>query len=83
MAYKEFKWIWERERVPVMVQWTIVPFLSSIETVSLFNFIKNLQNKTKQNKNQITTWKTNQEQGKEEERKEENEVDSRSSEKEI
>jgi hypothetical protein len=25
-----------------MVPWTIVPFLSSIVTVSLFNFIKNL-----------------------------------------
>ena len=28
--------------VPVMVPWTTEPFLSSMETVSLFNFIKNL-----------------------------------------
>lgn len=32
----------EEENKPVMVPWTIVPFLSSMDTVSLFNFIKNL-----------------------------------------
>jgi len=31
-----------RREKPVIVPWTTVPFLSSIETVSLFNFIKNL-----------------------------------------
>jgi hypothetical protein len=30
------------KNLPVMVPWTTVPFFSSIDTVSLFNFIKNL-----------------------------------------
>jgi len=41
---------WERQRertrsAPVIVPCTIDPFLSSIVTVSLFNFIKNLRNR--------------------------------------
>lgn len=35
------KLLTKMKRIPVIVPWTTVPFLISIETVSLFNFIKN------------------------------------------
>jgi hypothetical protein len=47
--------------VPVMVPWTVVPFLSSIVTVSLFSFIKNLHpnsaGEIARETNQLTTKK--------------------------
>lgn len=46
---------WNRKKKPVMVPWTTVPFLSSIDTVSLFNFIKNLLILKLKFKSKITT----------------------------
>lgn len=42
VSFTAFKCVFMLISTPVIVPWTTVPFLSSIETVSLLSFIKNL-----------------------------------------
>jgi hypothetical protein len=41
-SFTVLRWVFMYMSTPVIVPWTVEPFLSSIETVSLFSFIKNL-----------------------------------------